>query len=189
MTQNTDDQALHRSGQRLADFDWPKTDSCRIGRPVNLNVTSSDSGAVKRMSSEVIGFPCVEGDFGTCSAATVRSVLAQHRRDHDTELAASFTLQLVAEDNEYDARIGLEGDQVSSFIIYRPDHSRHLWEFLLDLSDQCRMLLVGSALGEVGCIAANREIVDAMPLDTKEQLGAPIVTRDPVFAVAAICGR
>ena len=62
------------------------------------------------MSSEVIGFPCVGGGFGTCSATTVRSVLSQHRRDRDAELTASFTLRLLCEDNEYDARIGLEGD-------------------------------------------------------------------------------
>lgn len=140
------------------------------------------------MSTEVIGFPCSKGEFGTCPSHMVRSVLDQHRCDPNSQLSTSFTLQLHGEVNEYDAHIGLEGDHVNSFIVYRPDHSLRLWEFLLDLSDRCGMLLVGSSLGQVGCIAANQAIVDEMPNDTKEQLGSPIVTRDPVHALAAICG-
>jgi len=51
------------------------------------------------------------------------------------------------------------------------------------------MILMGDALGAIGCLAATQKVADEMPTDTLNDFGAPVITTDARVALAAIAGE
>ncbi len=121
----------------------------------------------------------------------VRSILTPKLKDGVFCIGEWTVLDVGPEYGPYDIWIwgsDVATNLVSGLTIHRADHYLPLWELLLELSAASNIVLMGPALGEIGCLAATQLVIDQMPLDTLKSFGPPVITTDARQAIRAICG-
>lgn len=143
------------------------------------------------MSMMVVALHCNAREFVPCSIAPVRRVLEPYLDPPGFAVGQSRTLRPGNDCGPYEIDVGGWNDQidvVGGVTIHRADHCPQLWALLLRLSASAKMILMGDALGAVGCIAADPETAEQMPTDTLEEFGPPVITADVNVALNAIAG-
>lgn len=144
------------------------------------------------MSMTVHAFHCSNRQFTACDHAPVRNVLAPCVESPGFVIGQRCVLRVGADVGPYEICIdGWDGrtDVVGGVTVFQADHDVRLWESLLRLSAKARMVVMGDALGAIGCLAATQKIADEIPIDTLNDFGQPVVTTDAEVALAAIEGK